>query len=100
NIKEKDSVSYKFLSSYKNDRLMDVINNYESLGHSEDCRYEAIKKLNERGISTNQLRDEGLVISINYSNSERITKNYKDHSKFAITLYGIGVVLLVLHFIF
>ncbi|MFG6687495.1 LptF/LptG family permease [Mariniflexile sp. HNIBRBA6329] len=100
NIKEKDDVDYKFLSSYKNERLLDVINNYETLGLSEDCRYEAINILNERGISTNQLREEGLHINTNYSDSEFITKNYRDHSKFAITLYGIGIVLLVLHFVF
>ncbi|MEN3322194.1 LptF/LptG family permease [Mariniflexile soesokkakense] len=100
NIKEKDGVDYKFLSSYKNDELINVINNYETLGHLEDSRYESIKVLNERDITTKQLRDEGLAINTNYDNSERIAKNYKDHSNFAITLYGIGIVLLILYFIF
>jgi lipopolysaccharide export system permease protein len=100
NIKEKDSIDYKFLSSYKNDELMDVINNYETLGHLEDSRYEALKILNERGLTKNQLRDEGLEINTIYDDSERIAKDYKDHAKLAMVLYSIGVVLLILHFVF
>lgn len=100
NIKEKDSVDYKFLSSYKNEELIDVINNYETLGHLEASRYEALKILNVRGITKKQLRDEGLEINTIYDNSERIVKDYKDHAKFAISLYSIGVVLLILHFVF
>jgi lipopolysaccharide export system permease protein len=100
NIKEKDGIDYKFLSSYKNDELMDVINNYETLGHLEDSRYEALKILNERGLTKNQLRDEGLEINTIYDDSERIAKDYKDHAKLAMVLYSIGVVLLILHFIF
>ncbi|PLB18873.1 MAG: Permease YjgP/YjgQ family protein [Flavobacteriaceae bacterium FS1-H7996/R] len=100
NIKEKDSIDYKFLSSYKNDELIDVINNYETLGHLEDSRYEALKILNERGLTKKQLRDEGLEINMIYDDSERIAKDYKDHAKLAIVLYSIGVVLLILHFVF
>lgn len=99
-IKEKDSVDYKFLASHKKDELINIINNYESLGHLEEIRYEALKVLNNRGIETTQLRDEGLNINPNYDVSETITKNYREHSKFTITLYSIGVVLLILHFVF
>jgi lipopolysaccharide export system permease protein len=100
NIKENDSVDYKFLSSYKKEELIDVIYNYETLGHSENSRYEAINILNSRGISTNQLREEGLAITDSYETSERIYKDYKDHETFTITLYCIGVILLILHFVF
>ena len=100
NIKDKTDVSYSFLSSYKNDALVNVITNYEALGLEENSRYEAIQLLNSRGISTNQLRNEGLQIDENYETSKRITSDYRDYSKFAITLYIIGVVLLILHFVF
>ena len=100
NIKDKTDVSYSFLSSYKNDALVNVITNYEALGLEENSRYEAIQLLNSRGISTNQLRNEGLQIDENYETSKRISSDYRDYSKFAITLYIIGVVLLILHFVF
>ncbi len=100
NIKEKDSVDYKFLSSNTTEELISVINNYETLGHHESARYEAIKVLKRRGFSIKNLRDEGLVVDKNYETSETITKDFKEHSKFAIVLYSIGVILLVLHFVF
>ncbi|WP_369686026.1 LptF/LptG family permease [Mariniflexile sp. AS56] len=100
NIKEKDSVDYKFLFSYKNDELVELINNYETLGHAEACRYEAFKILQERGITTNQLREDGLSLHPNFDDSIRIAKDYKDHAKFALILFCVGVILLVLHFVF
>ena len=99
-IKEKNSIDYKFLISCKHEELLNIISNYETLGHLEECQFEALKVLNERGITTTQLRDEGLKINTDYDTSETIAKDYKDHSKFAITLYCIGIVLLVLHFVF
>ncbi len=100
NIKEKNSVSYTFLQPYTNERLIKVIENYETLGHHEDSRYEAIKLLNSRGISTSELRANGLAIRKTFDTSETISKNYKVHALFAISLYGIGVILLVLFFVF
>ena len=100
NIKEKNSVSYTFLQPYTNDKLIDVITNYKTLGHHENSRYEAMKLLNNRGLSTAELRENGLSIKNEYDTSETISKDYKVHARFAITLYSIGVILLVLFFIF
>ncbi len=99
-IKGNESVDYKFLSSCKYNELLNIINNYQALGHLEESRFEALKVLNERGITIPQLRDEGLRINTDYDTSESIAKDYKDHSKFAIVLYYTGVILLVLHFVF
>lgn len=100
NIKEKGSVSYTFLKPYTNERLIDVIINYEAHGHQEDVRYEAIKLLNTRDVSTIELRNQGVPIDNDFDTSEVISKNYKDHSIFSLSLYGIGIVLLVLFFVF
>jgi len=99
-IKEKNSIDYKFLSDYENEELVDVINNYDTLGHQEDIRYHAIEILNSRGLFTDELRKSGLIISKNYNTSKAIKKNYNEHSKFAIVLYTIGIILLVLFFVF
>lgn len=100
-IKENNSVDYKFLASYKNEELIDVITNYEALGHDNACRYEALKVLNARGNSISDLRNIGLTINDSYDTSEAIIKlDYKPHSRFAIVLYAIGIVLLILHFVF
>lgn len=99
-IKEKNSIDYKFLSDHKNDELVDIINNYNTLGHQEDIRYHAIEVLKTRGILTDELREKGLNISEDYDTSEAIRTNYSEHSKFALTLYIIGIVLLILFFVF
>jgi len=100
NLKEKDSLNYLFLASYKNEALINVIQNYESLGFEENSRYEAIQVLNNRGITTNKLREDGLLINTNFETTKRISKDYNDYSKFTIVLYSIGTVLLLLHFVF
>ncbi|MCR8667837.1 LptF/LptG family permease [Aestuariibaculum sp. M13] len=100
NIKEKETVDYTFMHSYKNDRILDVIANYEALGHDENTRYEALKLLNFRGYSTRSLRSQGLEIDEAFDTSEDIYADYKDHTKFAITLYTTGAILLILHFVF
>lgn len=99
-IKEKDSVSYTFLIAYKNDALLNVITNYQTLNLDENARFEALNLLNKRGITTQQLREQGLCLDTSFDVSERMAKDYKDHSNFAITLYVLGVVLLILHFVF
>ena len=98
-IKEKNSIDYKFLLDHENGELLDVINNYDTLGHQEDIRYHAIELLNSRGVHTDELRKNGLHISETYDTSEAIKKNYNEHSKFAIVLYTISLILLVLFFV-
>ncbi|KJD33597.1 permease [Tamlana nanhaiensis] len=100
-IKLKNTHDYKFLNSKKNHELIDIINNYEALGHDETCRHEAYKVLTSRGNDLNDLTQNGLIINDNYKASEDlINKSYTPHAKFAISLFLIGVVLLVLHFVF
>lgn len=100
NIKAKDSVSYKFLNAYTNEELINIINNYSTLGHHESVRFEAIKLLNERGLETEDLRNKGILINKTFDTSKSISTYYKSHSKFAIVLYYISGILLVLFFVF
>ncbi|MDN3667540.1 LptF/LptG family permease [Algibacter miyuki] len=99
-IKEKDESSYKFLEAYKQHDLIDVIKNYDTLGHDENTRFEALNLLKLRGQSIEELQQGGLDIDASYNKSEQIHKDYKDHAKFAIFLYSIGAVLLLLFFVF
>lgn len=100
NIKPKDDVSYKFLSNYNIEELIGVVNNFESLGHDKNTCYEAIKTLDSRGVNLDELRNKGVAIDKTFDDSKAIFSNYKKHSKFAIVLYSIGIVLLVLFFVF
>ncbi|PKQ45554.1 LptF/LptG family permease [Confluentibacter flavum] len=99
NIKDDDSVDYKFLYSLKDDKLIDVINNYNTLGHQEGIRFEAINLLNQRGHKTKDLSDK-IKFNADFPKSQTLFKDFNDHSKFSIVLYSIGVILLVLFFVF
>lgn len=99
NIKEKDTIDYKFLYKFKNDELINVINNYESLGYHESIQFEAINLLNQRGQKTEDLADK-IKFNADFAKSQIIVKDFNDHSKFSIVLYSIGVILLVLFFVF
>lgn len=99
--KNQSGVDYKFLSSQKNEELINIIANYAQLGYESDMRYEAINELHKRGLSTNEIREKKeIVIDEKFDVSECIVKDYKDYSKYALTLYTIGVVLFVLFFVF
>ena len=99
-INQQNTENFTFLNSYTKNELIQAINNYEALGLSENTRFEALKMLNNRGVSTKELETQGVKIDSQYSTSQQISNDYFEHSKFAIWLYGVGVVLLVLHFVF
>jgi lipopolysaccharide export system permease protein len=98
-IKDNDSIDYKFLYSFTDDELINVINNYNSLGHKKDVCYEAINILNGRGKKTEELSNT-IDINNNFHKAQTASKDYHEHSKFTIVLYSIGVILLVLFFVF
>ncbi|WP_242158321.1 LptF/LptG family permease [Aestuariivivens sediminis] len=99
-IKAKDSVDYTFLESYKMNELVAVVNDHENLEHDENVRHEAIKLLINKGLTTEELIEKGVRIRQDFNHTQNITKHYTDHSKFAIVLYFIGIVLLILFFVF
>ena len=98
-IKNKHAIDYSFLSDSNPEELVSIVNNYDTLGHQEDIRYFAVETLEQKGISTQELADHGIQISQKYQTSKTIKKGYDKHSKFALTLYIIGVVLLILFFV-
>ena len=99
NIKEKDTIDYRFLYKFKNDELINAINNYESFGYHESIRFEAINLLNQRGQKTEDLINT-IKFNGDFSKSQTTVKDFNDHSKFSIILYSIGVILLILFFVF
>ena len=95
-----NELDYKFLMSFKNEKLYDVIKNHEAHNYEESYRYEAIKILNSRGIDHNELKNNGVNLKEEFVISKKISNDFNDHSKFSISLYTIGVILLILFFVF
>lgn len=99
-IKDKDDIDYKFLTSFTNEKLFDVIKNYEVLGYQEEIKYEVLKVLNYRGIQLEDIRNKDIEIKEDYLQSKKISSDYNQHSKFSITLFSIATILIILFFVF
>src|SRR5690606_11128449 len=91
NIKEKESIDYKFLYKFTNDTMFDVIENYEALGHHESVCFEDTNLLNERRI-TSKLLCESVMFTNDYYKTHIMFEDLNGHSKISIVLNSIGEV--------
>src|SRR5690606_2377916 len=99
NIESSETCDYKFFAHFKDDKLIEIIKDHSALGYEENSRFEAIKVLNDRGKTTEELSKD-ILIKSDFVTSQRIVENFTSNSKFSIVLYWIGVILLVLFFVF
>ena len=101
NIKTNDDApDYSDFHRFKHEKLIDIIKNHQAYDYPASSSYAAIKTLNDRGKSLDSLIEEGVFFNKNYKKTQTIATNYFDHSKFAIVLYSIGAILLILFFVF
>ncbi len=100
NIKENGDLDYKFLLSYTNEKLINVIKNNKELGFDETSRFKAIELLHFRGITFDQIRDNGVELQKQFDASKKSSSSFKVHSKFSIYLYFVGLILFGLFLIF
>ena len=102
NIKDKEDevVDYKFLLALKNEKLFDIIINFEEQGYNEAIRYEAISILKSKGITSNDIRNNQIPLAKSFDKSEKLNADFKEHAYFAVILYTIGLILLLLFFVF
>jgi len=94
------NLSQHKLYNLKDERLIDIAENYKTYGYTNSDFLNTIQTLNSRSISNEALRDKGITIPKNLDSSEKILNNFKTHSKFAMTHYIISAMLLILFFVF
>lgn len=107
NLKPKNTVTingelknYGFLEGYKTERLMDVIKNYQTLNHDRSIIPFAYNILSKRGVATETLETNGIIVHPNYLAAKKEANDTIDYSRFAMVFFTIGVALLILHFVF
>jgi len=102
NIKDKEDeeVDYKFLLELNNERLFDIIINFDEQGYNEAVRYEAISILKSRGVTSDDIRNNQIPLHKSFDKSEKLYTDFKAHGYFSLALYSIGIILLLLFFIF
>jgi lipopolysaccharide export system permease protein len=102
NIKDKEDeeVDYKFLLELNNERLFDIIINFDEQGYNEAVRYEAISILKSRGVTSDDIRNNQIPLHKSFDKSEKLYTDFKAHGYFSLALYSIGIILLLLFFVF
>ncbi|TVZ59982.1 lipopolysaccharide export system permease protein [Flavobacteriaceae bacterium MAR_2010_105] len=86
--------------NFDNDLLIDIIKNYRQHNYAASVKSVAYNTLLDRGISNEELLAKGIAIDSNHVDSRVTVKDGIDYSKFALVFYSIGVILLILHFVF
>ncbi|ALJ04084.1 permease [Pseudalgibacter alginicilyticus] len=97
---EEEAPDYSDFHRFKHDKLIDIIKNYSNYDYEESSRFEAIKILNSRGKTYENLLNDGVVFNQDYKKTQTIASDYSNLSKFSIILYSVGIILLVLFFVF
>ena len=95
-----DADKIQILQKLNDHKLMDVVKNYKQYGYSENLREEAIRLLEERGLSVEFLQMSGNFENKDYDYAEGLYHSFIRNSKIAIILLvGIFVVLGIAFFL-
>ncbi len=93
-------VQYSFLDGYHNEKLVNIIKNHDDLDFDQSIKPFALNQLLKRNQTIEDLQKQGLLISKEYINSQKEATDTAEYSKFAFIFYTIGIILILLHFIF
>jgi lipopolysaccharide export system permease protein len=78
---------YQTLQEYSNEKLIDIVKNYRQYDIDESYRNTALRFLNTRGISEEELRFGGNLQNENYENALRYKTAFDENSKITLVLY-------------
>lgn len=93
-------VQYSFLSDYNNEKLVSIIKNHDELNFDKSVKPFALNQLLKRNQSIEDLQKQGIIINDTYITSKKEASDAIDYSKFAFVFYTIGLILILLHFVF
>ncbi|MDN3493000.1 LptF/LptG family permease [Winogradskyella bathintestinalis] len=99
-LSESDTKTYNYYKRYSIEELIAVIKNQNEFDLDKKPKEIALQNLLDRNISLEGLKAEGLQIPDTLIKARVLLKDYKDYSKTSLVSYTIGVILLVLHFVF
>ena len=99
-LSESDTKSYNYYKKYSVEELVAVIQKQEKFDLNKKPKEIALHNLLNRNISLENLKTKGLIITDKLIKAKSLLKDYKDYSKTSLVSYGIGGLLLILHFVF
>ena len=95
-----NSDEYTELFNADDDKLIDYANNHRSYNLDVKYKNTSLRILKLRGITERDLKLSGRLSSKNYEEAKRHYIMNNENSKMAFILYSIGVIVLILHFVF
>lgn len=93
-------VQYSFLNDYDNEKLINIIKNHDELNFDKSVKPFALNQLLKRKQSFEDLQKQGVSIDNTHIASYKEANDTIDYSKFAFIFYMIGIILIILHFVF
>ena len=93
-------ISYNYFEGYSDDKLMDIFKNYSTYNFNVRSKAKAYSILSKRKVNFEQLTSNGISVSDDFIDSSSRGNDCIDYSRFAFIFYLVGIILLVLHFIF
>ena len=97
---DESSNDYQIIQRYSDKKLIDILKNYRQYDMDESYRNTALKLLNERGITEEELRFGGNLHNENYENALRYKNEYTVSSKLAFKMYFISLFLDIVGAVF
>ncbi|WP_103864891.1 LptF/LptG family permease [Aquimarina sp. I32.4] len=87
------SATYQLMADYEYEKLKDVVMNYKLEGYDEDYRITALKILEEKGITIEELKKKGHFQNEDF---DRVTSYYKMFNGFSIASFLFSIINTVI----
>ena len=95
-----NDISYSYFDGYSDEKLIDIVKNYQDHNLHKASKAKAYAILTQRGFGFEKLSSNGLVVEDNLVRSTLKGKDCLDYSRFAFIFYCVGAILLLFHFVF
>jgi lipopolysaccharide export system permease protein len=91
-IFEENSSAYHKLNDYSDQKLIDLLKNYRQYDLDRSYKNTALKILNGRGVTEQELRFGGNLVNETFESALRYKNNYRENSRMGLFLYIIALV--------
>ena len=92
---EENSSAYHKLNEYSDQKLIDLLKNYRQYDLDRSYKNTALKILNSRGVTEQELRFAGNLVNETFESALRYKNNYRENSRMGLFLYIIALVFLL-----
>jgi lipopolysaccharide export system permease protein len=99
-LSESDTKEYNYYKKYSVEELVGIIKNQDEFALDKKPKEIALGNLLNRNIAIEGLKTEGLEVPNKLVKAKALLKDYYDYSKTSLVSFIVGLVLLLLHFVF